>query len=262
MKKLGVILVVAVVVIGCVLAAGCTNNTSTPSTSVTIPADLTKETPALYVDVVKTGNAIYNIGDTFSITLPSSPSKGFAWKDYSDELGDGLKVISAEGKSVSVQTSNSKLVNEEGSQTFTYSAEKEGQHVIALGYEKGNDTIYVYADVLNVVKSDNDHSHGEFTYIGDYTPQIGKVAIVSTSGNPTTGYELYVDKEEATKDGLTVQESYSASNSGLLGAGGTYNWYVTAEQPGIYMLKVYEKDARDGSSTLKFFVPLTFTLEA
>jgi len=271
MKKLGVILVVAAVVIGCVLAAGCTNNTSTPSTpstSVTIPADLSKVNPALTVDVVKTGNSIYNIGDTFTITLPSDQLTGFSWKDYTEELGDGLKVTVSSGKTTTVETSTStnkgtvSALGQTGSQTFTYTAEKEGNQVIGIGYEKGDELLHLYADVMIVKKSDNDHSHGEFTYSGDYTPQVGKVALITAQGNPTTGYELYVDKDEVAKAGLTVQESYEADNTGLLGSGGTYKWYVTAKQPNMYVLNVYEKDARDGSSTLKFFVPLTFTLEA
>jgi len=245
MKKLGVILIAAVVVFGCVLAAGCTN-TDQPSTTTD---------PTLTIDVVKTGSTTYNIGDTFTLTFPSNPSTGYDWYPV---YYDGLSV---KDTYTQAQT-DKKIVGAPGTKTFTFTAEEEGYHPIVLSYMRGTDeesTTSVYSDLMYVEKSENDHSEGSFTFTGDMSPVAGSTVLITANGNPTSGYELVPEVTE----GLTItKKDYVPGNTGSDGASGTYKWYVTASEPGIYVFTANEVHVSgDSATTQKFTVPLIFTVE-
>ncbi len=60
---------------------------------------------------------------------------------------------------------------------------------------------------------------------GVINPKAGDVVKICTAGNPTAGYYWTASSES----GLTVlkNEYITDTTSGLVGAGGTYEWYVT-----------------------------------
>ncbi len=81
------------------------------------------------------------------------------------------------------------------------------------------------------------HTHPTFTYGEDtettLTLSAGNTLTISAAGNPTTGYVWNVTEAE----GLTIiDETYTqdAAEPGMTGVGGTYEWQVTAEEPGTY----------------------------
>lgn len=233
-KKSVLILLAAAVFIGCIFAAGCVN---TP----------TDKDPVLSISVEKEGS-VYNIGDTFTITLPSNPTTGYSWVATPQ---DGLKFTE------SSEASDSELLGAPGTQTFVFSAEKEGIHLIELTYKRAGDEggIYVYQDILPVVAGDN-HATGKFVFEGDYLPAAGELVVISVSGNPaSTGYQWFAEADEGLK---IVSEEFIPANTDLIGAPGKYVWHVTSETPGAYFF--YGNMARNAEDepASSFFVPITF----
>ena len=245
MKKIGVILIAALVIVGCVLAAGCTSQIAEPS---------------MTIDVVKTGDVNYNIGDTFSVTLPSNPTTGYDWYVAEEYTSDGLSYE----KTYIPANDSEGLVGVGGATKWTFTAKEEGIHILAIKYMRAGDdssAIDVYTDVMNVVAGDQ-HSEGSFVFSGnnDITPKAGSVVLVTCAGNPaSTGYELLVNEDATTVK--VLKSEYVAPTSDLIGAPGQYKWYITADTHGAYVLNVLEKRGNE-EGTVKFFIPLTFTIEA
>ena len=234
-KKSVLILLAAAVFIGCIFAAGCVN---TP----------TDKDPVLSISIEKEGSLFYNIGDTFTVTLPSNPSTGYSWVATPQE---GLKFTESSA------ASDSGLLGAPGLQTFVFSAEKEGAFLIELTYKRAGDEggIYVYQDVLNVKKGDN-HATGKFVFEGDYLPSPGDIVEISVSGNPaSTGYQWFTEVDDGLK---IVSDQFVPANTDLVGAPGKYVWHVTSETPGAYTF--YASMARnvEDDPVSFFFVPVTF----
>ncbi|HJJ54849.1 MAG TPA: protease inhibitor I42 family protein [Methanocorpusculum sp.] len=247
-KKITLLVIAAAVVIGCIFAAGCTD-------------DSTSTVPALSISVEKTGGYTYNIGDKFSITLPSNPSTGYSWKVTSCEDGltyeEVLPSTVETSDSVGVSVSGSQTVGAPTTQTFVFSGTKEGILPFEISYVKsGEDSgIYVYSDYL-LVTADSTPNSGNFIYEGTYVPTVGDKIIVKIAGNPaSTGYEWTIHPS----DGLSiVNEEFIAPDSELLGASGTYVWTLSASQPGTY--EIIGKCARSNEADIAsgFFLPITF----
>ena len=63
----------------------------------------------------------------------------------------------------------------------------------------------------------------------------GEVIQVTAVGNPTTGY---VWSEPKLSNGLTlVLSDYTQLNPGMIGKGGVFEWWITAERPGFYLFE-------------------------
>lgn len=244
MKKIGVLLIATLVIVGCVLAAGCTTQVADPS---------------MTISVTKIGDINYNIGDTFSVTLPSNPTTGYDWY-VSEELTS--KGLSYE-KEFILDTASEGLLGAGGSTKWTFTAKEAGEQILSLLYMRNGDDSSVrdvYSDKMIVVAGDH-HSNGSFVFSGnnDISPKAGSVVLITCAGNPgSTGYQLVVDKEETTVN--VLKEEYVAPTADLVGAPGLYQWYVTADVPGAYVFYVLEKRG-DEKGTVKFFVPLIFTIE-
>jgi len=90
---------------------------------------------------------------------------------------------------------------------------------------------------------------------GVVNPKAGEVVKICTDGNPTTGYYWTASPES----GLTVlKDDYITDNTtGLVGAGGTYVWYVTAEKAGTYQFGATNQRSGQDPANL-FFFDLTF----
>ena len=233
-KKSVLILLAAAVFIGCIFAAGCVN---TP----------TDKDPVLSISIEKEGSLFYNIGDTFTVTLPSNPSTGYSWVATPQE---GLKFTETS------EASDSGLLGAPGSQTFVFSAEKEGAFLIELTYKRAGDEggIYVYQDVLNVKKGDN-HATGKFVFDGDYLPAAGDIVEISVSGNPaSTGFKWFVEGDNGLK---IVSEKFVPAETDLVGAPGKYVWHVTSETPGAYIFYAGMARNVEDAPVSFFFVPVT-----
>lgn len=60
----------------------------------------------------------------------------------------------------------------------------------------------------------------------------GSQITLKLNENPTTGYTW-----EITADGLTITgDKYEADAPGLVGGGGIHEWYITAGNPGTYVI--------------------------
>jgi len=236
-KKITLLVVAAAVVLGCIFVAGCTDTTASAK-------------PTLTISVEKDAGFAYNIGDQFSITLPSNPSTGYSWKVTS--VADGLKYEEVATASESTQT-----LGAPSTQKFVFTTTQEGYQPFEISYIRSGDEagIYVYSDFL-LVSKDADKNSGSFVYDGTYVPTVGDTIQVKVAGNPaSTGYVWTL----LPSDGLTVvKEEFIAANSELLGAKGMYVWTLTASQPGTY--EIIGKNARSGSEEDigGFFLPVIF----
>lgn len=88
-----------------------------------------------------------------------------------------------------------------------------------------------------------------------FNPEPGEAVKIVTAGNPTTGYTWKL----LDTPGLTVlKEEYVADESGALGAGRYYEWYVTTGKAGTYTIKA--ECTKEGSSQVEnsFFFNLIF----
>jgi inhibitor of cysteine peptidase len=67
---------------------------------------------------------------------------------------------------------------------------------------------------------------------GKVSPAPGEVIKVTIDGNPTTGYEW--DLAEGTELTILNQTYIPDDAPGMTGAGGRYEWLLTADSPGLY----------------------------
>ena len=89
---------------------------------------------------------------------------------------------------------------------------------------------------------------GHPAYPGDYYD-------ISVRGNPTTGYHWVA----AENPGLIVSEPVyipDEAQEGMVGVGGTYHWYVTADKPGDYEFTAYEMPPAGDEPTGRVIVPV------
>ena len=236
-KKITLLVIAAAVLIGCIFAAGCTDDT---------PA------PVLKISVDKQAGFTYGIGDEFTIVLPSNPSTGYQWVVTS---ANGLKsteneVAPAEGAAVGAPTS----------QSFTFTALSEGTFPIILSYVKsGEDAgIYVYSDVIFVEK-DAPKNSGKFVFDGTYVPMVGDTVEISVPDNSaSTGFVWSVESSDPENFKL-IDTKFIAPETDLIGAAGTTVWTFQAMQPGSYVVvAAQEKQLNEGTEMgVGFFVPVT-----
>ncbi|HJJ36039.1 MAG TPA: protease inhibitor I42 family protein [Methanocorpusculum sp.] len=247
-KKITLLVVAAAVVIGCIFAAGCTG-------------DGTPAEPTLTISVEKTGGYTYNVGDKFSITLPSNPSTGYSWQVTT--VADGLTYEEIESADVTgsgttgVSVTGPQTVGAPTSQTFVFSGTKEGNQPFEISYVRsGEDAgIYVYSDFM-IVKNDGEPNYGSFVYDGVYVPTVGDKVRVMVAGTPaSTGHVWKLHPSE----GLTVlSEAFVAADSELAGASGMYIWTLTATQPGVYEIIGECSRGNEADVASGFFLPITF----
>ena len=237
MKKILAILLLSVAVI---LTAGCISDGPEEPY---IPGE-DEEIIAWYtVTVEKVASNIYP-GDKLVIAIPSS---GYTWEvtessglDYEEDF---------------------EYTENGGHSYFTISADKPGEytfsadllHLQMIGEHKK------YAELNMPIAVSEGTGSGEtiltLTFDNALNPSPGEPVKIVTAGNPTTGY-VWTMKDTP---GLTVlREEYVADDSGLLGAGGNYEWYVTAEKAGTYTVRA--ECTKAGSSQIEnlFFFDLIF----
>ena len=237
MKKILGILLLAVAV---VLTAGCI---SAGPEEPYIPGE-DEEISAWYtVTVEKVASAIYP-GDKLVIVIPSA---GYTWE-----------VTESSGLNYE---EDFEYTENGGYSYFTIYADEPGDYIFSADLlflqMVGEDKKYAELNMPVVVSEGTGSGETILTLTFDnaFNPAPGEPVKVVTAGNPTTGY-VWTMKETP---GLTVlREEYVADDSGLLGAGGNYEWYVTAGKAGTYTVRA--ECTKAGSSQVEnlFFFDLTF----
>ncbi|HJJ50004.1 MAG TPA: protease inhibitor I42 family protein [Methanocorpusculum sp.] len=245
MNKIILICIGACLLLTCLCAAGCI----TPDVPVSI-AD-----PVLTVTVEKDGMAIPT-GASMQFVLPANPTTGYGWMVLKSE---GL-IIAEEYVATPVPEG---WTGGGGYQYYTVTAEKAGTYPFTAEYKRAWETdakpIYTFTQTLVFSKAENDERDGDvmlsLLFAGIINPKAGDVVKICTDGNPTTGYYWKAEPD----GGLTVlKDDYiTIPDTGLVGAGGTYEWYITAKKAGTYQFGA--KCQRPGQDpTGLFYFDLTF----
>lgn len=233
------------VAVSCLFAAGC------------ISPDVPVQTddPVLTVTVEKEGMMI-PANALITFILPANPTTGYSWKI----MESGGLTVKEEYKAAPVPEG---WTGGGGCQYYTLTAEKAGTYTFKAGYERAweTDTAPIYTVTQTLVFSDaeNEDLTGEDMLIiqfdGVVNPKAGETVKISTAGNPTTGY--YWQASSKTELKLLKDEFNADAAPGLVGAGGTYAWYVTADEAGTYQFEA--SCQRSGQDPVNlFFFDLTF----
>jgi len=253
MKKILVIALIACVVIGCVLAAGCT---STDQTNPTTDKDtVTNIVPAVTIDlenINKTGST-YAEGEILSLTFPENGTTGYAWKVTQQDAGLSIKEMTTSGKTTAeVDGKTVNLTGVPGTKTFWLSAEKPGTYGFVIKYmrswEGEESAIATYADKITVEAKDKQVVNGptlKMTFdTFNINPKAGEYILIKIPGNATTGYNW-----KGSGNGLKIVNDYKVNDApaGMVGVPGTYYIYVTAEKAGDYTITLDE--TAPGNST-------------
>jgi len=267
MKKVVIISVIALVVLGCVFAAGCT--TQTNNTDEEINPQLI--TPAVTITVPTIEGTFYNVGNIAQIVLPESATTGYQWnvtsKDDNLEVRDmGYQAV----KSTTTTTPDGEsttVFGEGGNHTFWITSEKAGTYKFTLKYmrsfEGESKAVAVYNGTITF-KDDSSTAifpNGPSTsFVFDtfnINPKAGEYfEIVIPKGNATTGYTW-----KASGNGLTIVDDYIVDEhpEGMVGVGGTMVFYVKADKAGTYTLKAEYGRSWENSPIEAFEINLTFS---
>lgn len=240
MRKTWIILT-AVVIISCILIAGC----------ITSDAPQTDE-PVLTITFEKTGTS-YNIGESFKVTLPSNPSTGYDWEAAEVK---GLEITKEYVAAEPV------MPGSPGNTVFTITSLEEGTFEYVFEYKRSWETdvapLYIYKDKRTTVASSDEpmtEPRGFVVLEGNVNPTVGEIVKITTTGNPTTGYVWSALESEGLK---VIKSEYIGEKTELLGAGGTYEWFVTADKAGSYLFLAEEKRSSETEPVSKYSVGITF----
>jgi len=258
MKKIAIIAVVALVVIGCVLVAGCTQPSNQPTDDKNTGADIT---PAVTIDLKnenKTGST-YAEGEILSITFPSNGTTGYIWKVTQQDKGLDIEENTKAGEAeTTIDGKTVPMVGVPGTTTFWISAQEPGTYAFTLKYlrpwEDESTAVATYSDKITVEKKDKQVVNGptfSVTYdTFNINPKAGEYILIKIPSNATTGYTW-----KASGDGLKIVNDYKVNDApeGMVGVPGTTYIYVTADKAGDYALTLEE--ARSGSDPI---VSVTF----
>lgn len=257
MKKIALILIVAVAVIAAAVLIGVfatsgdfgkNNNTTNPSVNTTIGK------PVLTVEVTKKEHDVH-ADEKIQYVLPSNPTTGYSWNITASE---GLDVVDE------YRPPNTNMMGAPGIQVYTVSAKKAGQYdfdaVYKRPWENASASDVKFSQTIFVTEFEEDKPLTEpilvLRFDGNINPKVGDVVKVTTRGNPTTGYEW-----KAADGSLKILKSeYIADESkdGMVGVGGTYVWYVTAENAGEYLFSAEYKRANEVKPTNAFIFDIVF----
>ncbi|HJJ44702.1 MAG: protease inhibitor I42 family protein [Methanocorpusculum sp.] len=232
-----------------------------PTGRVIVPIEFAKKAadlpdPVVLFTVEKTG-ITYNIGDTMEVILGVQNGT----KLYVKECDAG---ISIDTKEITVKHGDKELTCSK----FTVTALKDGNHTFSIGIDlpvssnSGLDNV-IYEDTMHVAKTGAEPMtpRGVFTQIGEHPPLPGEYVEISIRGNATTGYK-WVSAEN--KDLIISDSIYIPDEApeGMVGVGGTYHWYVTADKPGEYEFTAYEMPPAGDEPTGRAIVPVVFAKKA
>lgn len=246
----------SILFIGLALAvlAVCLAGTVVAATFETPNENSTVLNPDLTVSVEKTVAEIA-IGDQVKFIMPSNPATGYTWV-----------VTNAEGLNVTEDflASDSELIGAGGKQVFILSADKAGIYTFTAEYKRPWETEAAPAATFTqiiVVRDDGQNTVKEPVFVvsfdGTMNPQVNHVVKITVPGNPTTGYEWHV----TAVDGLTILKSGyipDEHEEGMTGVGGTYVWYVTADNAGMYTFGAEYTRSWETDAAGQFAISLIF----
>lgn len=283
MKKIYYLLLSAVIICGCIIAAGCVQE---PATSPDLPPAVTldKEHPAYSVTVSTAGMDTYSRGDIFALEFLSNPSTGYTWEviEGNEILYSNMKIpalnrldISLEPKPRDSETQTPAISIQSGKaaaetpttgapekQLFWFQPSETGDYTITLKYlqtwEGEDSAVSTYSQTIHVVDSSEPSPDGAKTQYSFDTfsinPAAGTTVKIITSANPTTGCYW-----EASGNGLIIDEEYFPAKPEHDGSSGKYEWYAAAEKAGDYIFKAVCKHTGSDEVLTYFEIPLKFT---
>jgi inhibitor of cysteine peptidase len=244
MDKCKIIIIGVCLLFACTFMAGC------------ISPDVTDKMtdPVLVVSVEKEGVTI-PVNACIQFVVPANPTTGYSW---TVNESTGL-IVNEQYEATPVPEG---WVGGGGYQYYSLTAEKAGTYTFKAVYSRPWETdaepIYTIDQTLVFCNATDNEQNGKImlsvAFNGTVNPKAGDVVKIVTEGNPTTGYYWTAVPDE----GLTVlKDEFVTSDPTLAGAGGTYEWYVTANKAGQYQFKATnQRSGQDPIGT--FFFDLTF----
>jgi len=231
-KKLAIIGVIALVVVGCVLAAGCTSNTTTQQTTSddkivgnwTFPYDNGEGVTGIGIEVIK--------------------------KD-----GTGFNIVTTEdGKRIQRYTPCTWKKNADSTYTFTFT---NVNNVVKMTYDVATDT-YVDKEYHNVIHKRLDPITG--IWFVDGSDEIGKSKLTVVTKNDGTGYQVATYSDGTTRlSDLTWTKNADGTYSFIFShyPSQTRTWTLNAAKDTITTSfgNIYQKKFADSSYYLSYLGP-------
>lgn len=248
MRRSVISFLVLFALLGCVFIAGCTGDsgeatpapTQTPTPTETVIAD-----PVATFKVEKMRIDIFP-GEYIKCVLPSNPTTGYDWIVVEDPEQTVTSNYIADANAAG-------LAGAGGVTEFLIQVQKPGAYKFVANYarswETDVDPIAVFSQVWMVsavTETTETNPILAITADGKVSPSPGEVIKVTIEGNPTTGYEW--DLAEGTQLKVLSKKYTPYDSDGMVGAGGVYEWLLTADAPGLYEIggeykRSFEEDA-------------------
>lgn len=219
------------------------------------PANNTTYTPVTTVTVNKVGLTI-GTNEVIQAILPENPSTGYTWE-----------VVPTPGLIVEEtyvpNENNEGLVGVGGNKIFNCTAEQRGPYNFTVVYKRGNEEpLYTFAqrwDYASPIETPGTEPRLQVKYEGQQVIKVGDVVEVKTRGNPTTGYNWSV--LQSGENNIKILDSKYIEDEheeGMVGVGGTYVWYVTAEKAGNYQFDGTYSRSMEDEPAIVFYFNLAF----
>jgi inhibitor of cysteine peptidase len=209
------------------------------------------------LDMNDSGRTIkIGVGETIHVILKGNPTTGYAWTV--DLPPDSAVLLEQVGEPEYVADSG--LVGAGGTYTFTFRGLAAGEATLTLEYARSFETEPPLKTFSATVQVEN-APVGAATLTLDETDDGSTVAVepndtfdVVLKGNPTTGYgwNVHLSAEDAVILEQVGEPGY-VSDSGLIGAGGTYTFTFRALAAGEATLALYYSRPWESVPALKIF---------
>lgn len=231
MAKSGLLLLVVAVMAVCVLMSGCIGTNPAVPTQTPTPTETPSTVPVTTITVEKYGIEI-PANEMIRFSVPSNPTTGYGW--YVNNAS-GLVI----NQTYEAAPGGAEVSGSGGYEIFTITAEKAGTYAFVANYQRPwenaipvatlNQTL-VFTEPVNKTSNQPILS---VAFAGKVNPAPGEQVKIVTNGNPTTGYG-WVAANTTTLEILNETYVPTPVADDIVGAGGVYEWLVTADQAGTY----------------------------
>lgn len=271
MARFGIAVFVLIAVAVCIFGAGCigtdtpTTPTATPTATVVPTQEPTKlpenMTPVTTITVEKYGVAIPT-GNMIRYIVPSNPTTGYLWFADNDT---GLVI----NQTYEAAPGTAGIAGSGGNDIFMITADKAGTYQFVANYQRAWEdkipeaTLNQTLVFSNETKTETTDPLLSVTFEGIVSPAAGEIVKITTKGNPTTGYEWTAvpGLSASENDNLVLLSTAYVPTpvaDGIVGSGGAYEWFVTAEKPGTYEFRAQYKRSWEDEPAGAFFFNITF----